>query len=147
MPKIKVIENIDDLQFKLGEQFTSNHITIKKDRMYISKEFASYLLKKPFREVKKYRSNLYLTKYYISYEGAKITIGIRESLQSNGIVYTIAGSCGTYGFNGYQHTQAETLGVRAHRTIFKEVVNIFKSSYFIRLEKVNKLINNILGKS
>ena len=141
MPKIKIIENIDDLQFKLGEQFTSNHITIKKDRMYISKQFASYLLKIPFIEIRQYRSNLYLTKYYILYDGAKINIGIRESLQSNGIEYSIAGSCGSYGFNGFQYTQSETLGVRVKRATFKEVVAIFKSSYFIRLEKVKKLLN------
>lgn len=141
MAETKVIENIKDLKFKLGEKYNSKHITIKNDNMYISKEFALYLIHEPLKEHKRYRSNLYRTKYNVEYQGASITIVIMESKFSEDIRYLIAGSCGSYGFNGMQFTSAERMGVRTKRVVNKYLVNLFLSSPILRLEKIRVLMN------
>lgn len=140
MSKINVVENITDLQFKLGEFFESEHIKIKNDNMYVSKSFAKYLIKQPFKEYVKHCSNMYHTKYGVKYRGFYTHVVIRDIMDNGVIKYLVAGSCGSHGFGGMQHTQSETLGVMVRRVVNKMLVDTFLESPLNRLAKIKKIM-------
>ena len=143
---IKVIELIEDVKCKLGEIYDDDFIKIKNDNLYINELFAKYLIQRDFKIKSKHVVNYYHTKYSIRNFNSSVGIYIKEYNGSNGLKYSIAGSSGSYGFNGLQHTLKETLGVRTKRIVNKKILEIYKDSYFIRSVKIKKIINDINSK-
>jgi hypothetical protein len=139
MLKLKNINNIFDIQCTLGEVYEDKHIRLKNDNMYISKDFAGFLIGGEFKEIPQYRSNFYRTKYHIDTNSCYVGIHIREYRTINGIEYCLAGSSGSFGFGGLQHTKNEYLGVRIKRKVNKHIIDIYINSFFIRYEKIRKL--------
>ena len=142
-----MITNIFDIQFKKGEIFIGKHIYIKNDNLYMTKEFAEYLI--GHKESKGWW--IHLNHRYIVYNkngiNYKCNLYVRKF---NGFInekkrfnYILTGSSGSTGFNGMQDTKKLTLGIKVVRKANKFIVDEYMNSKFSRLEKIQQIRNKI----
>lgn len=139
------IFSIHDLKFKKGEVFESYHIKIKNDWVYVSEEFARFLLIDTSSLSRNYR----YTNYGIIYGGMyKLIIYVRTIRHSDdNVIYKICGSSGSHGFGGLEHTMREELGVRVRRLVIKKIVEIYLSTPSLhRGEKIKQILEKIKNK-
>jgi len=133
-----IINNINELKFKKGEQFKNLFFKINHDNMYITDEFLKLLYDKE----PKYR--ILSSKHSITVNGMyMLTICFIKHENGTNYKWLVAGSCGDYGFNGMERIKRNTYGVRTKRRVFNYLVKFYLNTNLCRIEKILKLKNNI----
>jgi hypothetical protein len=133
--------DVRELTFKKGEKYKGKHIYINNDRLFVSDEFANYLV----TDIKERSNRLW---HSLSFKSSinygymyKCSLLLKHVVLTNNPQYTyeLCGLSGSYGFGGLEYTKKETLGVRTRRRANKHIIKLYLESKFSRLEKLKYL--------
>ena len=135
-----LIERIENLKFKKGEEFINNFFKIKNDNIYLTDDFLFLFFNK-----KDIMNKWVYSGYSLTIKGMyKLTLYFRRIDNNTKYKWLVAGSCGTHGFNGMEYTKKECLGVRVKRQVINNLVIFYLKSNLSRIDKILKLKNKML---
>ena len=134
-----LVDKIEDLKFKKGEEFSNEHISIKNDAMYVTIEVAKTIKGKfgqfTYRTTKR-TSNPSITLYFGNVKW-----------RNDDKNFKLCGCTGDFGFGEWPYTDKWELGVRVKRESIEKMINLYLQTPLARKEKLKKLLKNVRDKS
>lgn len=134
-----IINNINELKFKKGEEFKNLFFKIVHDDMYVTDEFLKLLLHdgEPICKIERTKHHVIVNRMY------RLTICFIKLQNGTNYRWLMAGSSGDHGFNGMESAKRYKYGVRTKRRCIEYLVHVYLNTNLCRMEKILKLKNNI----